>query len=60
MSKNRKIKLQPKTRTLSYGHQKIVPELRINGNWLLEHGFHVGEHVEILASENQLIIKPVA
>lgn len=60
MSKNRRIKLQPKTRNLSYGSQKIVPELRINGNWLLDYGFKAGEHVEILASENQLIIKPLS
>lgn len=55
-----KIKLQPKTRQLTWGHQKIVPELRINGNWLQDHGFKAGECVEITVRQNELIIKPVS
>lgn len=52
----REIKLQPKFRALAFG-QKIVPELKISGVWLLENGFKAGERVEITISEKQLIIK---
>lgn len=56
----RKIKLQPKTRQLTWGSVKIVPELRVNGNWLEEHGFKAGKSVEITIKQNELIIKPVS
>ena len=56
----RKVKLQPKTRQLTWGYQKIVPELRINGNWLQDHGFKAGDCVEITVRQNELIIKPVS
>jgi hypothetical protein len=59
MAEKRKIKLQPKTRQLSWGNQKTVPELRVNGNWLAENGFKPGASVEITVSQNQLIIKPL-
>lgn len=55
----RKIKLQPKARTLTRS-QKIVPELRINGVWLQRSGFVAGQTVEITVQENQLIIKPTS
>jgi hypothetical protein len=53
------IKLQSKWRTLAWGNQKIVPELRINGKWLSNHGFKAGEQVEITIEQNQLIIRPL-
>jgi toxic protein SymE len=56
-SKNKKVKLQPKHRALVYG-QKVVPWLSVSGIWLAQAGFNVGDHVEILVSENQLIINP--
>ncbi len=59
MAEKRKIKLQPKTRQLTWGNQKTVPELRVNGNWLAENGFKPGAEVEITVSQNQLIIKPL-
>jgi len=59
MKSTRKVKLQPKHRQLTRGDQKIVPELRVNGIWLEQHGFKVGEQVEITVKENQLIIKPL-
>lgn len=58
MAEKRKIKLQPKTRQLSYS-QKTVPELRVNGNWLAESGFKPGAEVEITVKQNELIIKPL-
>ena len=54
----KKIKLQSKYRALAWGKQKIVPELRVNGMWLEQHGFKAGEQVEITIEPNQLTIKP--
>ena len=56
---HKQVKLQPKHRALSYG-QKIVPELKISGVWLERHGFKAGEQVEIIVSQNELIIKPLS
>ena len=50
----KKIKLQPKHR--AYG-QKIVPELKVSGLWLEQHGFRAGETVTITVEQNQLTIK---
>lgn len=50
------IKLQPKFRSLALG-QKIVPELKISGLWLSEHGFEAGGKVEITVANKELIIK---
>ena len=57
-TQNKTIKLQHKHRALAWG-RKIVPELRINGNWLAENGFKAGEQVEITIQQNQLTIKPL-
>lgn len=59
MKKTRQVKLQPKTRQLTWGSVKIVPELRVNGNWLAEHGFKPGSQVEITVRQNELVIKPL-
>jgi toxic protein SymE len=59
-SENRKVKLQPKHRQLAWGDQKIVPELRVNGIWLEQHGFKAGGQVEIIVRQNELIIKPLS
>ena len=63
MKQSKTIKLQHKHRALAWG-QKVVPELRINGNWLAENGFKAGEQVVPIAigitiQQNQLTIKPL-
>ncbi len=54
----RTVKLQPKHRELSRKRTKIVPELRVNGNWLAEHGFAPGCRVQITVKKNELVITP--
>jgi hypothetical protein len=56
---HKQVKLQPRYRILSYG-QRIVPELRVSGIWLEQHGFKAGGQVEITVSQNELIIKPLS
>ncbi len=56
---NKKIvKLQPKHRELARRKIRIVPELRVNGIWLAEHGFTAGCKVEITVRHNELVIIP--
>ncbi len=57
-AQSKTIKLQPKHRALAWG-QKVVPELRVNGVWLEQHGFKAGEQIEITIQQNQLTIKPL-
>jgi len=55
----KKVKMQslfrPSVKT-STGYRQ-VPALTISGNWLAAVGFSIGSIVEIIPSENQLIIK---
>lgn len=58
---NRKLKVYPKHRPLatsSYG--RIVPELRLCGLWLEQSGFKIGEQVQIIIKDQELIIKPIS
>jgi len=56
---NKKVRMQCKSRySLKHlGKRKHVPWLTISGNWLAKIGFNIGSCVEIIAGENQLIIK---
>lgn len=60
MRNQRKIKLQPKYRLVDRRKSRVVPELRISGDWLAAAGFEAGVMVNIEISNNQLIIVPVA
>lgn len=53
---SKKVKLQPKYRSLSYG-SKVVPELKLSGVWLEKLGFKAGSRVKITAVSGQLIIE---
>ena len=55
--KTKHIKLQPKHRVLSWGKEKIVPQLLISGVWLERSGFKAGDIVTITINQNELIIK---
>jgi toxic protein SymE len=56
---HKKVKMQylhrPSAKTFN-GYRR-VPFLRLSGNWLAQVGFSIGSIVEIITSENQLIIK---
>jgi hypothetical protein len=56
---SKKVKMQSLHRpsAKSFSGYKRVPFLRISGNWLAQVGFGIGSVVEIIPSENQLIIK---
>lgn len=56
--KTKKVKLQPKYRSLAYG-QKVVPELKLSGVWLEELGFKPGAEVSITSREELLIITAI-
>jgi len=56
---SKKVKMQSLHRpsAKSWNGYKQVPMLTISGNWLAQVGFGIGSIVEIITSENQLIIK---
>ena len=56
----RKVKLHSKNRDLAAGRwpsYRQVPWLNVSGLWLERAGFHAGDQVEIIVTENQLVIK---
>jgi toxic protein SymE len=53
----RTLKIQPHYRTFGYD-AKIVPEIRLCGNWLQRFGFDPYKRIKIIGSEKQLIIRP--
>jgi len=58
---DRKLKVYPKYRPLASSyHGRIVPELRLCGVWLERSGFKIGEQVQIIIKEQEIIIKPVS
>jgi toxic protein SymE len=54
----RKLKIHPKYRQLAYS-QKFVPELRLCGQWLEHSGFRIGEQVQVIIKDQEIIIKPL-
>jgi len=56
---HKKIKIQSLHRpsVKSWNGYKRVPLLTISGNWLAQVGFNIDNIVEIITSENQLIIR---
>lgn len=56
----RKLKVYSKYRPLSSSCSgRIVPELRLSGQWLEQSGFGIGEQVQVTIKEQEIIIKPV-
>jgi antitoxin component of MazEF toxin-antitoxin module len=37
-----------------------MPEMRISGKWLSKIGFSIGDHVELVLDEKQIIIRPAS
>lgn len=57
---SRKLKVYPKYRPLASSYSgRIVPELRLCGVWLEQSGFKIGEQVEIIIRNQEIVIKPL-
>jgi len=54
----RKLKIHRKFQARTW-RDVVVPEIRLEGKWLEELGFNVGEEVQIEMKRNKLIITPV-
>jgi hypothetical protein len=52
--KERKLKIYS-----SYKANKVLPELRISGLWLQEHGFNIGDLVQVTPGKEELTIKVI-
>lgn len=52
---NRRLKVYRKP-----GCDDSVPEMRIQGVWLTRLGFNVGDHIELVLEEKQIVIRPAA
>lgn len=39
------------------GRSKVAPLIRIQGKWLADHGFAIGEALEVTVTENTIILK---
>lgn len=53
----KKIKIRPKYRQRTYD-DIVIPEIKMEGKWLKDAGFNVGEYVTVCVERNKLIIKP--
>lgn len=57
---DRKLKIYSKYRqSPSCYTSRIVPELRLCGQWLEQSGFKIGEQVQVTIKDQEIIIKPV-
>lgn len=53
----RSLKIQPKIRVNKYS-QKDVPEIRLCGDWLKNHGFAINARVVVTSLPYLLVIQP--
>ncbi len=53
--KSRKLKIYKKYRDGASG-TVVIPEIRLQGNWLAQLGFEQGKIVTVVLSENKLVI----
>lgn len=54
--KHRQLRISSKHYSSNY---KVVPELRLAGDWFKALGFEIGTHVRITTREQLLIIEPI-
>jgi len=40
-----------------YSNKKFVPFIKLSGKWLAENGFVIGDYVEVITSEEGILIK---
>lgn len=55
VSRFRKLKIYQKFRCRSWDHI-TVPEIRLEGKWLIELGFEIGREIEVEQQKNRLTI----
>lgn len=55
---NRIVRLNPIYSERVYS-RVLVPELKISGLWMIEHGFEPGAMVDISVRQGELVIRPV-
>lgn len=55
MSKFRRLRIHSKHRGSSW-NTITVPEIRLEGKWLAELGFEVGQYVQVEVSQHKLVI----
>ncbi len=55
MNNSRKLKIYQKFRTRTWDNT-VVPEIRLEGEWLKELGFEIGKEIEIKQQKNKLTI----
>jgi toxic protein SymE len=53
--KTRKLKVYPKHR-VGNKHFKVVPEIRLCGQWLRDVGFKSGNFIEVISEMNKITI----
>ena len=58
MSSFRILKVYRKFQRRRWDH-KVVPEIRLEGDWLKELGFEIGDAIEVQQEKHQLTIKLV-
>ena len=56
MSQLRKLKIYQKHQPRDWNKYVAVPEIRLEGKWLRELGFEIGDQIEIKQQKNKLTI----
>ena len=59
MSSFRILKVYRKFQRRRWDH-KVVPEIRLEGDWLQDLGFEIGDAIEVLQEKHQLTIKLIS
>lgn len=56
----RKIKVQYSSRSTQQMPNRTLPKIQMEGKWLADLGFQVGDHVEVICEQGQILIRSLA
>jgi hypothetical protein len=56
VQKNRELRIGYRVRRNVFREVKLVPEIKLMGNWLEAAGFAIGEGVEVIVQQGKIII----
>lgn len=56
----KKIKVQYSSRSTQQMPNRALPKIQMEGKWLADLGFQVGDHLEVICEQGQILIRSLA
>ncbi len=59
-NQQKKIKVQYSSRSTQQMPNRALPKIQMEGKWLADLGFQVGDHLEVICEQGQILIRSLA